>query len=224
MPVWQKIYNEFKDNNFIIIAVAMDSRKGAPDKWIRDASPSYVSLIDREHHLADLYNMVNVPQAVWINEAGRIVRPTETAGAYEAFRYMELATGAVPENEAQKAKQTHRNYYAALRDWIVNGDDSHFAFDAEGARTHIPTMTSEMALAHVKFRLGQYLLKTGKIKEADLLLQEASRLHPDSWTMWRQWSKPMESGLAAGPDFWERVYALGEKRYYPLPDMEGMPE
>jgi hypothetical protein len=31
-------------------------------------------------------------------------------------------------------------------------------------------------------------------------------------------------GLAAGPEFWQRVDALGDKRYYPLPDMAGMPE
>ncbi len=224
MPGWQKLTEEFKDNNFIVIAVAMDSRKGAPDKWINDVSPTYLSLIDREHRLADLYHMVNVPQAVWINETGKIVRPTETAGAYEAFRTMDLATGSMPEDEVQRAKQTRDIYYAALRDWIVNGDESRFAFKADEALNHVPTMTDEMALAHATFRLGQYLLKTGKSQEADLVLQEASRLHPDSWTMWRQWAKPMDSGLAAGPEFWQRVYALGDKRYYALPDMEGMPE
>lgn len=222
--MWQKLYQEFKDTNFIIIAVAMDSRVGAPDKWIQDASPTYVSLIDREHHLADLYNMVNVPQAVWIDESGIIVRPPETAGVYEAFRYMDLTTGTVPEDEVHKAKQARSIYYAALRDWIIHGGESQFAFDAEAARTHVPAMTDDMALAHAKFRLGQYLMKTGKSQEAELLLQEASRLHPDSWNMWRQLTEPLDNGLAAGPDFWKRVVALGEKRYYPRPDMEGMPD
>ena len=29
--------------------------------------------------------MVNVPQAVWIDETGHIVRPTESAGAYRGI-------------------------------------------------------------------------------------------------------------------------------------------
>jgi hypothetical protein len=44
-----------------------------------------------------------------------------------------------------------------------------------------------------------------------------------TWTMWRRRLEPMDNGLAAGPEFWKRVHALREKRYYPLPDMEGMP-
>ena len=49
--------------------------------WIEAAKPDYPCLIDRDHHVADLYNMVNVPQAVWIDEEGRIVRPPENAGS-----------------------------------------------------------------------------------------------------------------------------------------------
>ena len=50
------------------------------------ARPTYPCLIDRDHHVADLYNLVNVPQAVWIDEHGRIVRPPETAGSTDGFR------------------------------------------------------------------------------------------------------------------------------------------
>ena len=54
-------------------------------------------------------------------------------------------------------------------------------------------------------------------------LAEASRLHPDSWSMWRQAADKTELGLAGGPDFWERVKALGDKSYYPPPDLPGFP-
>ena len=76
----------------MVIAVAMDSREGDPLPWIDAAKPTYPTLIDREHRLAELYGIVNVPQAVWIDEAGRIVRPAESAGAYEGFRQMNRAT------------------------------------------------------------------------------------------------------------------------------------
>lgn len=222
--MWQALNDELKDQNFVIIAVAMDSRDGAADPWIKEAAPTYVSLIDREHRLADLYNMVNVPQAVWIDEDGKIVRPTENAGAYEAFRSMDLATRNVPEEEAAKAKQTKTAYYAALRDWVHNGAASEFAFDAAAAQDHVPAMTEDMALAHIKFRLGQYLISTGKLGEGQGLLAEAAELHPDSWNMWRQQAAPLENGLAAGPEFWQRVSSLDKNGYYPLPDMKGMPE
>ena len=224
LSVWQAIFEDLSDRNFMIIAVAMDSGDGAAEPWIKEIKPSYVYLIDREHRLAELYNMVNVPQAVWIDEDGIIVRPTENAGAYEAFRSMDLATRHVPEKELAKAKQARGAYIAALRDWVVNGADSEFAFDANAARARVPAMTEHIALAHANFRLGQFLLHSGKVEEADALLQEATRLHPDSWNMWRQWSKKMDTGLASSPEFWQRALALDEGKYYPLPNMAGMPD
>ena len=65
--MWQKLYDELKDKNFIVIAVAMDARVDAARSWIEDAAPTYPAVIDRDHRLAELYNMVNVPQAVWID-------------------------------------------------------------------------------------------------------------------------------------------------------------
>ena len=82
--MWQALYEELADRGFVVVAVAMDSRPADPLPWIEAARPSYPTLIDRDHRLAELYGIVNVPQAVWIDEAGRIVRPAEAAGAYEA--------------------------------------------------------------------------------------------------------------------------------------------
>ena len=57
----------------MIVAVAEESR-GAEHarQWIEQAKAArYWRLIDTEHRLRDLYGMVNVPQAVWIDEKGR---------------------------------------------------------------------------------------------------------------------------------------------------------
>ena len=82
--MWQKLYDGLKDRNFTVVTVAMDSAEAARP-WIEAAKPAHPSLIDRDHHVADLYNMVNVPQAAWIDEQGRIVRPPENAGSSNAF-------------------------------------------------------------------------------------------------------------------------------------------
>jgi AhpC/TSA family protein len=221
--VWQELYEELADRGFMVIAVAMDSRDGDPLPWIEAARPRYLTLIDREHRLADLYNMVNVPQAVWIDEHGIIVRPTETAGAYEGFRRMDRATRQMPEEAARATAGARAIYLDAIRDWVRNGSASEHAFDAERARAHVSTPTDDVARAHVAFRLGQHLLRIGRAGEGDRWLAEANRLHPDSWCIWRQRAGVTELGLAAQPDFWARVDALGERKYYAAVDMKGMP-
>ena len=221
--MWQELYDELKDHGFVVIAVALDSREGDALPWIEAANPSYPCLIDRDHRLADLYHMVNVPQAVWIDEHGTIVRPTEPAGAYEGFRRMDRVTREVPADAARLTAETKATYLNAIRNWVRLGQLSGHALDVERARARAPQPTEEAARAHVFFQLGQHLIRHGKPEEGDRWLAEASRLHPDSWAIWRQRAGVNELGLAAQPDFWARVDALGERRYYAPIEMEGMP-
>jgi hypothetical protein len=221
--VWQALQEELGDQGFTVIAVAMDSREGDALPWIEAARPTYPTLIDRDHKLAELYHIVNVPQAVWIDEQGRIVRPAEPAGAYEGFRRMNRATREMPEDVARVTAQTRATYLDAIRDWVRRGPASPYAYDAAGARARLGVPTEEAAEAHVLFRLGQALLRRGERTEGERWLEEASRRHPESWCIWRQRAGVTELGLAAQPDFWARVDALGDRRYYARIDMPGMP-
>ncbi len=221
--MWQTLYEELKDRSFMVVAVAMDSREGDPLQWIEAARPGYVTLIDRDHRLADLYHMVNVPQAVWIDERGRIVRPPEPAGAYEGFRQMDRVTRSMPDDAARITAEAKATYVNAIRDWVLHGAASEHAFDASQARAHLRVPSDGTVAAHAMFRLGQCLLRHGETEEGDRWLQEASRQHPESWCIWRQHAGVTELGLASQPDFWTRVDALGDKRYYARVDMEGMP-
>ena len=221
--MWQALYEELADRNFTMIAVAMDSREGDPRPWIDAANPTYPVLIDREHRLAELYGVVNVPQAIWIDEDGRIVRPAEAAGAYEGFRSMNRATREMPEDAARLTAQAKTTYLDAIRNWVRQGAESEHAFTADQVRSHMPALTEETARAQAMFRLGQLMIRRGERQEGDRWLAEASRLHPDSWCIWRQRAGVNETGLASLPDFWDRVDALGDKRYYAPVDMKGMP-
>jgi hypothetical protein len=221
--VWQTLYGDLKDRNFTVIAVAMDSRADAARPWIEAARPEYPVLIDRTHLVAELYNMVNVPQAVWIDEHGKIVRPTENAGAFEGFRAMDRATRKLPEDVAATVANAKSTYVAAVRDWVEKGAASEHVFDPARARAHVPAMREEVASAHASFRLGQFLLQNGRDAEAKVFLDEARAFHPESWNIWRQLAETNDMGLAAGPEFWARVEALGEKHYYLPVDMKGMP-
>jgi PAS domain-containing protein len=207
----------------MVVAVAMDASVEAARPWIEAARPTYACLIDRDHRVAELYHMVNVPQAVWIDETGRIVRPTESAGAYEGFRAMDRTTRKVPDDVAAVTSQAKRTYVDAVRDWVVQGQSSRHTFTPEQATAHLGLPDEDVARAHAHFRLGQHLLRRGQRAAAQAQLGEARRLHPDSWNIWRQTAAVDARGLASGPEFWARVDALGSRRYYAPVDMEGMP-
>lgn len=221
--MWQALHDELAHLGFVVIAVAMDSRAGDPLPWIEAARPTYPALIDREHRLAELYGIVNVPQAVWIDEGGRIVRPAEPAGAYEGFRKMNRTTREMPDDVARLTAQAKATYLDAIRDWVRQGPKSAHALSAAQARGRLPAPRGDTARAHAMFRLGQFLVHRGGREEGERWIREASRLHPESWCIWRQGAGVNETGLAALEDFWQRVDALGEDRYYARIDMPGMP-
>jgi hypothetical protein len=208
----------------MVVAVAMDARSDAARPWIEAAKPSYACLIDRDHRVAELYNMVNVPQAVWIDETGRVVRPTESAGAYEGFRAMDRTTRKVPDEVAAVTAGAKRTYADAVRDWVLHGPASRHAFTPRQAIAHLTLPDEDVARAHAHFRLGQHLSRRGQPAAAAAQFAEARRLHPDSWNIWRQTAALDARGLASGPEFWARVDALGSRRYYAPVDMDGMPD
>lgn len=202
----------------------MDSDVEAARPWIESANPTYVTLIDRNHILSSLYNMVNVPQAVWIDANGIVVRPTETAGAIDILRDFDPSIGGFPSETLEKAGEAKNTYVGAVKDWAINGSNSRYVFDPADARAHVPSMTDEMALAHATFQLGQHLLSEGRTEEAEALFARCRELHPASWNIFRQTTEKEETGIAVGEEFWGKVMALGDEQYYPSVDMEGMPE
>ena len=133
----------------MIVAVAEESRGGEHARqWIEQAQAQYWCLIDTEHHVADLYGMVNVPQAVWIDEMGRIVRPPETAGSTDHFRLMDRATRTLaPEHQAARLA-ARTAYLDAVRDWVLTG---RHALPADAAASRMPCVTSDIEIgrAHV---------------------------------------------------------------------------
>ena len=186
--------------------------------WDAASRPSYPSLLDPTHLVARLYNITNVPSAVWIDEEGRIVRPPEHAGAYDMLRDLNLETFEIPDASAERGRQARVEYVEAVRDWVEKGSHSEFALSAEEVVRRAAGPKTEDSLATAHFQIGAYHAARHNLDAAKPFFAEAVRLRPDSWTFRRQGiaaSSPEAVGeLAADESFWEAVYALGDQHYY----------
>ena len=165
------------------------------------------SLIDTRHVVAELYNMVNVPTAVWIDEAGMIVRPNEVAYALDTFRAITGLDSA--------------RYLDALRDWAKNGANSRFVMKPDEVRRKLKLPTHDHAQAAAYFRLAEYLCETGHARDAVPYFKEARRLRPESWTITRQAFAMGDPERDYGTTFVNEVGKLNGKLYYDLLDLDG---
>ena len=65
---------------------------GWDDEFLKHAgTPQYPCLIDQKHITGELYEFINVPMNVWIDEKGHIVRPTEASGVADIVRSIDPA-------------------------------------------------------------------------------------------------------------------------------------
>lgn len=217
--MWQALYDSLKVLGFMVVAVAQESRGAEQARsWVEQPGAKFWTLIDREHRVSDLYGMVNVPQAVWIDERGVIVRPAETAGSTEHFRRMDRESKVLAPADVAARADARAFYLDAVRDWVRTGKH---ALDATTVARKQPRITANIALALAKFRLGVFLRDHGNIAESIRHFAEASRLHPDSWCLWRQAADLEKIGKAVGPEFWDRVDQTGRNTHYPPPDIPG---
>ena len=207
MPGWQAIYQRLKDKNFEIISVAQDTN-GIKDAgpWIIAAHPTYTALIDEKHLVSKLYNMVNVPTGVWIDEQGTIVRPNEVAFVDDRFKDFSGLDSAP--------------YLNALADWVEKGDKSIYVMSEEQLREKLTVNNPDIVLAAAEFGLAEHLYKSGHLTEAIPHFKAAQRLNPKSWNYKRQAYALSDAKRDYGTTFMNEVEkAGGSKAYYPSPDL-----
>lgn len=246
------LYDELKDQNFVIIAVALDAGGCAAveksirptvaelaerppvlaslmgwseELWSRKAPPEYPCLIDEEHIVADLFVMANVTMGVWIDEQGRIVRPTESPGHSDYFRRMDNDTFELPEADAKVMIANRNAYFTGLRDWVAKGAESDYVLSPEEARRRIRRPNESDVRAALHARIGGHLSAQGDLEAAKHHYEEAVRLSPEKWNYFRQ-SMVLEPELVGelntAPEFFARQAALGDKLYVPTTEMPGI--
>ncbi len=187
----------------------------------RAAAPTYLNLIDERHVVAELYNMTNVPMAVWIDERGNIVRPAEAAGSSDGFRSMDRSTFQMKKEAAARGRAIRMSYVDAIRDWVAKGDTSEYVLSSAEVRRRINAPVNVDPLATANFRIGQYLYHQGHAEDAKRYFQETRRLCPERWNYVRQTMQLEEDGSASGPEFFRAIDALGERPFYAPVELKG---
>lgn len=204
MSVWQSIYDELNDPNFVIISAAQDTGGEPAAGPIFDAAgATYVQIVDENHVISSVFNFVNVPSAAWIDETGQIVRIDE--GTYAKIHEF----GGSDE------------YSPAVKDWVRNGADSQFIQSAATVTKNIRQRSAEEEKAESAFRLGNFFREKGHAEKADQYWALARTLNPDSVNFFRQNLTLSEEG-SAGTSFMSFIqgYAKQGKDYYRPLNME----
>jgi len=186
--------------------VALDKSPEDPRPFIEAAGARHPSLIDTEHRVADLYGMINVPTAVWIDERGRIVRPNDALfGNDDLVQFHGIESG--PRLDA-------------IRRWVKDGV---LPLDDDGVRRFQVPPTAEQQLARAEFALAWYLHQRGDAAAAERHFVRAGELAPLDLTI-RRGSMPIRGLDPMGPDFAD-LYAewvqAGMPYYGAIPTGEG---
>jgi hypothetical protein len=204
--VWQGVYEELRDRGFAVITVALDKSADDARPWIEAARPTHPSLVDTGHVLAELYNVVNVPTILWIDERGRIVRPNDVAFGGNTFRHITGLDASI--------------HLDALRAW-VSGERPALTADDVRSQQSLPSSADQQARA--EFGLGRWLHERGRVEAAARHFERGGQLAPHDFTI-RRGTMPMRGIDPMGPQFRAMLgeWTGGGQPYYrPLADTAG---
>ena len=207
LPGWQALRTELHPRGVEVVTVSLElSGPEVSRPYIEAARAEHPSLLDPTHQVGALFGVVNIPNVVWIDEDGTIVRPAEPGWPERrkplpteigsAISGLGRATSApvAPHDALSPAAiltsgQDREAYVDALRDWVRRGAASPYAMtpDEVVARSQPRPVTTSQAAAH--FELAHHLWGAGHREPALHHFRESHRLQPDNWTYRRQaWS------------------------------------
>jgi peroxiredoxin len=227
LSLWQALREELHPKGLEVVTVALDT--GGPDaarQWIQKANPQHPSLVDAAHIVDERLGVVNVPNALWIDEEGMIVRPAEPSWLLATKELDDIHRAQLPPDHAAVFELVEQfnidasRYPAMLRDWVEHGAESRFVLapDEVIARSQPRSMDASLAAAH--FELAQHLHRAGDHDASVGHFKEAHRLQPENWTYKRQaWNLEAPDSVATidayGTGWLQEVRKHGPERYYP---------
>ena len=238
--MWRELRDELHASGFELVTVGMDTAGAeACRPYIEAAQPTHPSLVDGGHVMAERFGVINIPNGIWIDEQGMVVRPAEPAFPPGRSGRGSVDRATVPERmqaifaEASKIKADPDAYVNALRDWVQRGPESPDALapDEVVARSGRRDRPAAEAAAH--FALAQHLWREGRTDAAVGHFKQAHRLQPENFSYKRQawslaspgtgaferfWQGPVEGREDEWPyesDWLSEVREMGAENYYP---------
>ena len=186
-----------------IVTVSLElSGPEASRPFIEAAAPDHPSLLDPTHLLDSLFGVVNIPNVIWIDEDGTIVRPPEPGWPADPAAIRRAAASALQGDKddprVQKLRrameivaggQDRATYADAIRDWVTKGAASPYRLTpAEVVETSQPRSKAvSQAAAH--FELANHSWRNDQRAAALRHFNAANALQPENWTYKRQaWS------------------------------------
>jgi hypothetical protein len=182
--------------------VALDRSAEDARPYFERAQPTHPSVVDTEHVVADLYGMINVPTVVWIDEAGRIVRPNAADFGTDTFK--------------QFSGKESGPFLAAVRAWVLEG---RLPFGEGEARARVLRPSHDEQAARAEFAVAWWLHGRGATEAAERHFLRAGELSPHDWTI-RRGSLPIRGLNPMGEPFFELYReweAAGKPDYDSLP-------
>jgi hypothetical protein len=231
--VWQALRTELHPLGVEIVTVSLEmSGPDASRPFIEAANPQHPSLLDPTHQLGALFGVVNIPNVVWIDEDGMIVRPAEPGWAGTTV-YPEVLANLMADRAKRQAAelaktsessgrslaellaagQDREAYPDAIRDWARNGSASAFALTPDQVVEASQPRPAEVSRAAAHFELAVHLWNAGHRESAIAHFNECHRLQPTNWTYKRQaWSLVGNENAGGGE--------LGRFMQVPMPGSE----
>ncbi|GAA4578395.1 hypothetical protein GCM10023194_01170 [Planotetraspora phitsanulokensis] len=201
LAAWDELHDELSPGGLTVVSVSLDRDPGDARPWIEGLG--HPSLIDAEGSVAELYNVVNVPTVVWIDEEGRIARPQDTMTATDTFREMNGLSSEDAKN--------------ALRRWVLDGESG---LTPEAVREHLRIPTEEERRARLHARLAAWLFRRGRTAPARGHARKAAELAPHDVAV-RRSLMPLSGVDPFGDEYFrlrDELEAGGVPLYRPLPD------
>lgn len=242
--MWQALRDELHPSGIEIVTVGLDALGAdACRPFIEAANAEHPSLIDTHHVMAERFGVVNIPNGVWIDEDGMIVRPAEPAFPRSRPANRDVNLDGFPERmrttitEAFDIEADGDAYVAALRDWVVNGEASNYVLSPAQVIARSTPRSADVSTAQAHFALAAHLVSSGRADDAVPHFREAHRLQPENFSYKRQAWSLASPGTGPFERFWQgpvpgkedewpydsdwvtEVRAMGARNYYPRVDL-----
>lgn len=165
----------------------MDESADDVREWVDGTT--FPVLLDREHLLAELYAVSNVPTVVWIDADGSIARPNSAEVGTDMFVDF---TGVTPDEHMEQVRRW-------VRDDVLPDDASY----------EVEDLSDDEISARLAFRLGAHLRRTGDDSRARHWFGHAAELAPFDFSV-RRAAMPLQDVDPFGEAFFEMFGAWRE--------------